>query len=904
MEWKPNWWARLFRGARPWTLSIGGGRLRIQGIGIPIDVDVSEVTSLGVRERPRALLVSLTHDREAVLAGVSRRSAHEIQAAHVSEVAERHRLHSLFAVAAEQGESARLWWNDVQELMSRPRWADREAVAALHSTRPATDGWVAACAEPRLSAAMSVRSADEHAAVESCRTVDLTNWVERRNEEFLEWEKRELADFFLTVEKSPLTEQQIWATVCFDNRVRVIAAAGSGKTSTMVARAGYAITRGIAQPTEILALAFNKKAAGELSERMSSRLGDDGASIVSSTFHAFGLRVIGEATGRKPSLANDLTVDNGMRRLAGIVDELRDRNPVFRRDWDLFRLVFGRQLPDLGDENDPEKSDPRTKALGFGTLAGEVVNSQEEVMIANWLFLNGVNYEYERPYAHDVADAHHRQYQPDFYYPDIDVWHEHWAIGPDGAPPLQFDGYAESMLWRRQTHAHFGTGLIETTSASIRDGSGFDHLEQELRRYGIELDENPYREAVGEPPITDKKMLELMRTFMSHAKGNRLTVELLEQRVNRSLRSRLFVRLYSPVLAEWDRQLRAAREIDFEDMLNLATDEVEAGRWSSPYRVVMVDEMQDTSAARAALVRALAKTPGTYLYAVGDDWQAIYRFAGSDLSVMTRFEDWFGPASTIRLDRTFRSPQSVCDVAGGFVMKNPGQIAKQVRSSAHDSGASLAALSVAAGSDYERALGEHLLQLNAQLDAPASVLVLGRYKANAEDVAKALRTKYSSLKIEFNTVHGAKGKEADYVVILGLERGAFPDMREDDPVLQLAMAAPDPYSNAEERRLFYVALTRTRRSVLLLTRRGRESPFLIELVRDGAVKIRSANGEDVTPSVCPKCGKRAMVERSGRYGAFMACTGYPLCDGTMQIGDVSASPRVRAHHRTPPSPRG
>lgn len=378
-------------------------------------------------------------------------------------------------------------------------------------------------------------------------------------------------------------------------------------------------------------------------------------------------------------------------------------------------------------------------------------------------------------------------------------------------------------------------------------------------------------------------MLTLMRAFMSHAKGNRLSQEVLEQRTGRSLRNRLFVQLYGPILAEWDRQLYAARQIDFEDMLNLATDHIEAGRWASPYRVVMVDEMQDTSAARAALVRALAKTPGTYLYAVGDDWQAINRFAGSDLSVMTSFEEWFGSASTIWLDRTFRSPQSLCDIAGTFVMKNPGQIRKQVRSSAADSGNTVHALSVRNSKDYERALGEYMSDLDAQLTAPASALLLGRYRASAEDVASVLRASYRNLKVEFNTVHASKGKEADYIVVLCLERGEFPDTREDDPVLQLAMAAPDPHPHAEERRLFYVALTRARRSALLLTRSGRESPFLIELVRDRAVTIRTVTGDDVTPIVCPKCHKRGMAERKGPYGSFLGCTGYPLCDGKAKI---------------------
>ncbi|MGM9470689.1 UvrD-helicase domain-containing protein [Pseudarthrobacter sp. YS3] len=769
--------------------------------------------------------------------------------------------------------------------MDRPRWADQDTIASLGRVRPDVALWMAAASDPRLSGFPVGNREDQRAAVEASRTIDLPGWAAQRNAAFFEWEKNELADFFRTVEKSPLTEEQARATVCFDNRVRVIAAAGSGKTSTMVARAGYAVRRGIAQPAGILALAFNKKAAGELTDRLVSRLGDDGAGVASSTFHAFGLRIIGEATGRKPSLPDDVVTDNGIGRLARIVDVLRDQDAAFRREWDLFRLVFGRQLPDFGDEAESDKVDRRTGTVGFETLAGEVVKSQEEVMVANWLFLNGVRYEYERPYAHDVADAHHRQYQPDFYYPDIDVWHEHWALGPDGNPPPHFDGYAESLKWRRQTHARFSTRLIETTSATIRGGSGFDHLEQELRRHGIQLNEDPYREAAGEPPISDAAMVKLMRAFMVHAKGNHLAPDVLGQRAGHVLRNRLFVRLFSAVSAEWDRRLQAAGQIDFEDMLNLATDHVESGRWTSPYRLVMVDEMQDTSAARAALVRALLKTSDTYLYAVGDDWQSINRFAGSDLSVMTSFDDWFGAASTIRLDRTFRSPQSLCDVASGFVMKNPAQIPKNVQSSAPDTEESVLAVSVRDRSQYGPAVRQYLMGLDAALTAPATALLLGRYARSKDDVTSALDDRYARLTVEFNTVHASKGKEADYVVVLGLERRGFPSTIEDDPILQLAMAVPDHYPYAEERRLFYVALTRARRSALLVTRSGGESAFLLELVRDRVVKIRSATGDDITPVVCPKCLKRTMKERKGRYGQFFGCTGYPVCAGTMKLAE-------------------
>ncbi|MET3933606.1 UvrD-helicase domain-containing protein [Arthrobacter sp. OAP107] len=884
-EWKPGWWARAFRGAGSWVLSIREGRLRVCGIPREVDADVIDVLGLAVDEGSGQLIVTLVHGTETVLNGLSRRAVREVAAAYHSELDERRHLAALLSKAEEQGEAASLWWSRVRDVMDRLRWADQDTIAALADSRPDVAVWLAADSDPRLSGLPKGKREDQRAAVDACCTTDLSRWAAQRNEAFLEWEKNDLADFFRKVEKSPLTEEQTRATVCFDNRVRVIAAAGSGKTSTMVARAGYAIRRGIAQPTEILALAFNKKAAGELSERLVSRLGDDGASVASSTFHAFGLRVVGEATGRKPSVPDDITNGNGIGRLAAIVDGLRDRDPAFRRDWDLFRLVFGRQLPDLGDEDEPETWDRNTGINGFGTLAGEVVKSQEEVMIANWLFLNGVRYEYERPYAHDVADAHHRQYQPDFYYPDIDVWHEHWALGSDGNPPPHFDGYAESMAWRRQTHTRYSTRLIETTSATIRDGSGFEHLEQELRRHGIQLEEDPYREAVGEPPITEPAMMTLMRSFMAHAKGNRLTPDVLTQRASRTLRARLFTRLYGVILAEWDRQLRAAGQIDFEDMLNLATDHVESGRWMSPYRLVMVDEMQDTSSARAALVRALMKAPGNYLYAVGDDWQSINRFAGSDLSVMTRFDNWFGTASTIWLDRTFRSPQSLCDVAGGFVMKNPNQISKNVRSSAPEAGETLCAVSVRERSHYGSAVRQHLTTLDSELTEPATVLLLGRYSRSKDDVTSALEARYANLTIEFNTVHASKGKEADYVVVLGLERNGFPSIVEDDALLQLAMSAPDSYPHAEERRLFYVALTRAKRSVLLVTRAGRESAFLLELVGDRVVKIRSATGDDITPVVCPKCKKHTMKERKGRYGRFFGCAGYPTCKGTMKLAD-------------------
>jgi hypothetical protein len=273
----------------------------------------------------------------------------------------------------------------------------------------------------------------------------------------------------------------------------------------------------------------------------------------------------------------------------------------------------------------------------------------------------------------------------------------------------------------------------------------------------------------------------------------------------------------------------------------------------------------------------------TVLFCLWLAWQSVNRFAGADLSVLTRFSEWFGEAETIWLSRTFRSPQSLCDVAGEFVMRNREQLKKRVRSSAPEPREPLAAIALKDRSQYDNAVLKHCMQLDAQLDSPATLLVLSRYSRGRDDVPSVLEAKFSRLTVDFNTVHASKGKEADYVIVLGLESRGFPSAIEDDPLLQLAMAAPDSFPYAEERRLFYVALTRARRSVLLLTRAGHESPFLIELIQAKALRVHSSAGADITPVICPKCKKRIMRQRQGKRGPFLGCGGYPLCRGTIDV---------------------
>jgi DNA helicase IV len=778
------------------------------------------------------------------------------------------------------------------------RWIPQETVQDLLDVRPIVDprAWFEG---PEAVLFADSLSQDEKAALKLMHQ-DLSALVAETNAAIVRSELRQRRDFFDNVESSPLTDEQARAVVAFDNRVQVVASAGSGKTSVMVARAAYAVARGFVPPEKILLLAFNKAAAVELQERLEARLSKLGLNtegLRASTFHSFGLDVIGRATGRKPRPAPWLDGGQDVDMVSRIVDELRDSSPEFRFKWDLFRLLYAR-VSDEPDADEYDAYDRQERRPGFNTFRGEVVKSEGERMIADWLYLNGVDYEYEQPYVHDVANEAHSQYRPDFFYPDVDVWHEHWALGPDGKPPESFDGYEAAMRWKKTLHRNHGTTLVETTWAEIIDGRGLTTLAGKLRDVGLTLDWNPDRPTPGVSPPRHEDLARLMRTFMTHVKSNGWTRENLAARRTRGranrnrARTRLFLDVYWQIHDAWETRLTDADSVDFEDMLVRAAEHLERGEATFDYTLVMVDEFQDVSRARARLTKALVSHPGRYLLAVGDDWQSINRFAGADMSVMTHFESWFGKGLELRLQRTFRCPQSICDVSSSFVMKNQQQLPKSVRSvrsAKTGSGARVKVVYVDDVHQVPKAIGSYLDGLTAEAgmdmstgkDRGVRVDVLGRYNFDRQLMPPNNRP---GITLGFRTVHGSKGLEADYVVIPNLTRGThgFPSEIADDPVLDLVMAEPDDYPHAEERRLFYVALTRARREVVLVAVRGKESAFLRELIEDDAAEIL---GDDQVPAptVCPGCEQGILVLRRGRYGEFFGCNTFPRCRHTEKV---------------------
>ena len=914
--WGSSDWGKVFTKTPEWRLTVGEEDVVLEVSGRPLPLSMQELESLRITQGIfwSSVEISIRGRAPILLDGIPNTAAATMGMAIFKLREADKKKQEIARLVATFSASIRPiveWYQDaviaIKTQLRRTGWLTHQFIVKWSTLKPTSQ-----IDSLLISTELQQHLASQPAAVQSALKMwqrDFETAASAINSHHVTVELKNSKTFFDTVEKSPLTEEQARSVICFDNLILVIAAAGSGKTSTMVAKAGYALMKGYASPEEILLLAFNHDAADELQERVRTRLkpiGLDANGIVARTFHKFGLDVIGDVTGRRPTLAPWVENGGDIRMLSEIIDSLKDTDKLFRLEWDLFRIVLSRDLPAFGEErDDPEDWDKESRTAGFLTLQGEVVKSRGERLIADWLFYNGVEYQYETAYEIDTADPRHRQYRPDFYYPGIGAYHEHWALDQFGSPPASFEGYLEGVSWKRACHEKNGTTLLETTTAQLWSGKAFDHLAHELTSRGIRLDPNPDRPSQNRRQVEHKELVRTFRTFLNHAKSNQYSDSVLSSRLANEpphsfhFRHQMFLKLFARIRAAWEAKLKRHDVIDFEDMLNRASEFIESGRWKSPFTLVMVDEFQDASRARSRMVKALVAHPDLCLFAVGDDWQSINRFAGADISSMTQFEVIFGKATTLRLERTFRCPQSICTTASTFIQRNTDQLRKVVRSTAKEYAPSVELVEVEDEDQIQAFLADRFEALATRLrdeegpDAKKlSVFVLGRYRRDSKYVPQSGAWS-RGVDVSFHTIHGSKGLEADYVVLPRVASGnqGFPSNIQDDPVLQLAMPEGDSYPHAEERRLFYVALTRARRSALVVAVAHRPSEFITELIRDHKLELVSTSGTPTVAIVCTKagCGGR-MVQRISKLGPFLGCSRFPACQEKRSMAQVGNLP--------------
>ncbi|MGB5445163.1 MAG: UvrD-helicase domain-containing protein [Psychromonas sp.] len=718
--------------------------------------------------------------------------------------------------------------------------------------------------------------------------------------------------FFDTVESNPLTYRQRRACVIDDDNNLLLAGAGTGKTSVMVGRAGYLLNSQQASHSQVLLLAYGRKAADEMDQRIKEKLLTD--KISATTFHSLGLNIIAQVEGGKPNLsafsedekAKAKWVQTNFEAL--ICNEAHYRHLVL----DYFSKYYYVEKNDFDFENLGDYYQYLTDN-DIRSLKGESVKSFGELYIANWLFNHGIEYQYEANYAVDLKTVERKQYQPDFFLPELNLYIEYYGIDENGdtAPYIDRGKYHETIKWKRETHLRHNTQCIELTYAQHKRGMLLSALDKSLTDKQIPLELLPDDAMLASLKETGRitVLAELFGKLVGLYKAACLD-EFLEKEVIAAsadpMQTEKAFELLKPILTAYQARLLSRAEIDFEDMITKALQYIETGQFRSPWRYIMVDEFQDISEPRARLVKALrdnynsgsnSGSNGCSVFAVGDDWQAIYRFSGADVTLTTGFEDYFGATTLTELDQTFRFNNRIGQVATEFVSKNPAQINKTIKSLKQVDRPAVSILRKGAdgvGAKDENmidemangAIDEVLSAISSNVSKPVSVYLLARFwfqLPNKVTVAR-LNNHYPMLKIQTQSFHASKGKEADYVIIVGLKSGkhGFPSSKVTPAILDALLAKEEKFKHAEERRLFYVALTRAKDRVYLIADMVEASDFVKELVQGYDLELNefgiTVNQAFVDKINCLVCETGTLKARAGRYGAFYSCSHFPLCD--------------------------
>lgn len=761
---------------------------------------------------------------------------------------------------------------------------------------------------------------------------NLDDLVKEWNEEYIENELIEKDKLFSNIDGKCLDEQQRKAVIVDEDNNLIVAGAGSGKTLTISAKVKYLIEYKNVISNEILLISFTKKASQEINERINKKLG---IKVKSTTFHKLGLDIISEYEDKKPDIADDLldktieyyfknNIYNDSKTLNNIITflgyyiNIPKNIEYFNNIGDYYKYCKSLDLVTLRDKSNIEntnKIEIEQLKKERKTIKGEKVKSLEEVIIANFLFLNGVKYIYENKYKYETGDRFRKQYRPDFYLPEYDIYIEHFGVNRQNKTPQysEIEGikYNEDMEWKKELHKKYNTTLIETYSYYQQEGILLKKLRDKLAFHGVNLKEIDKIEVYksifeNKRDRSFEELRKLISTFIILFKSNGyglsdFTVLSKEVRKikDKFIRERIEILLsiIKPIYIEYEDRLKKNNKIDFNDMINKSTEIVKRGDINLNYKYIIIDEYQDISNSRFNLIKEIKNKTNAKLVCVGDDWQSIYRFTGSDIGLFTNFMEYIGYYELLKIENTYRNSQQLINVASNFIMKNKNQISKNLKSDKTNyNPIQIVTYKENALLAFERCIENIITKFGVN----AEITVIGRnnydknillkektqgqywvQKVGDNEIIKS--KKYPGLKMNFLTVHRSKGLEGDNVIVLNMENKTtgFPNQISDDPILNLVLTKPESYDYAEERRLFYVAITRTRNSTYLISSAYNMSIFCEEIIKDFKLKTECVDGKkDENVIECPKCIKGHLLHRKdeAKGYSFVGCSNYPVCN--------------------------
>lgn len=689
--------------------------------------------------------------------------------------------------------------------------------------------------------------------------------VKTHNEQVIQNELKIHKDFFDHCLKYPLDKQQRRSIVSAEDNCLVVSSAGSGKTSSIVGKVKYLIEIKKVNPKNILIISYTNKAAAELTERIGI------ANLRGYTFHKLALDIIGQTTGQKPSIC-DNTDALFIRIYRELLNDEKFKKSVIEyfvdyqtqeADWEQRKNERRQQLS--------EQKDVCLKAP-FPDIDGNpiYVRSEQEQKICFVLSSLDVKFRYEEPYEHPLADEMHSQYKPDFsiYFEQCGktrrIYLEHFGVDEHGLVPIWFakdrgisyeeanQKYNDGITWKKAAHEKYGTELLITSSADFHYSDIRNKLKNLLKKANVPIQEKTDAELYNMilPPKSkqEKAFIRLVVTFVTLLKSSCKSIhEVLRQTKSAGDERSTFIikNIFQPVYERYIEELKSSNQIDFTDAILQATD---ICRSSHPVKFdyIIVDEFQDISVDRYNFLKVLRESnPPAKLYCVGDDWQSIYRFSGSDMALFNHFSSYFGQTEVNKIETTYRFGEPMISLSSQFIQRNEAQIKKNIHAFSPQVKTELQFC------DYERRDYCNVIgQIVASIPLGKSIFLLGRYSFDDyylsfmyKSVKEGNRFFYfiGNRKIEFLTVHKSKGLEADYVIILQCNKDTygFPSLVSDDPVLNYVLTKSDLYPYGEERRLFYVAITRAKIKTYVLYDRRFPSVFVDEFLHPEKITEKS-----------------------------------------------------------------
>ena len=688
---------------------------------------------------------------------------------------------------------------------------------------------------------------------------------------------------------SSLNEKQREAVISEDKRLLVLAGAGSGKTATLLQKIIYLIEEKGVSPSSILAITFTKNAANEMIDRLIisvdntghyekqlfdkrlSKADKDKARFIEQkkykwidgltirTFHSFcysilrnygvnefdnKFRIIGdEKKNDDEELSKHVapeTVFEVFHKL--LIEQCEDTEFLLQ----LKRYILDYFVDKIHLKNTDPKFLPKDGKY-FTSLDGTKVRSKSEQFIADWFYRHSIKYEYE-PLL-NVTDF---SFHPDFYIPQADLYIEHVS---DKSYPM------------KDKEEQFQKGnllLVKTFESMTKDSALFNHTLDKIVKnrlpanYHETVSLNFKEEFNGYHEDVKDFVQQVMRiTDMIKVENIDIDTVLENARKDQHERVRNFYELAIPLVKKYNHYTTDKSYLDFNDLISRSISlfinhEDIANKFKSKYEYILVDEFQDVNNLQVELIKLLL-TDNTQLFCVGDDWQSIYGFRGSNVSYIIDFANHFANAKIVKLNLNYRSTQNIVGASNEVIKHNKFKVDKTIfasKKSEHK-------IVVYSGSSEEENIQFCFDKVSELLDDGVSnddILFL--FRRSKMFSPYFFRFRKEGVKVASKTIHSAKGLEAKVVFIIGLMEGngGFPDIWLEDRIFQVIKKANYDLLMEEERRLFYVAITRAKDKLFLITEKGNESSFLKEIPETYTVKT-SVPFKSVVEKVrtCHKC---------------------------------------------------